>query len=91
MAGFKWNEMLKRMINPSSVGSELDVMTPLTAASQFSVSSTIILRGRPPPPLEGQVNFIFSIAPDHKRSHLMLPFPIEQVYTLFSYFIKQTK
>ncbi len=60
------------MINPSSVGSEWDVMAPLTAASQFSVSPTIILRGRLAP-LEGQINFIFSIAPDHK-SHLMLPF-----------------
>ncbi len=25
-------------------------------------------------PLEGQVHFIFSVAPDHQRSHLMLPF-----------------
>ncbi len=44
-----------------------------------SVSPTIVLGGRPPPhngppaPLEGQVNCIFSIAPDHNRSHLKLP------------------
>ncbi len=31
------------------------------------------VRGRPAP-LDGQVNFIFSIAPDHNRSNLKLPF-----------------
>ncbi len=46
------------MFNPASVGSEWEVMAPLTSASQFSVSSTIILGGRPAPPSPLKVKLI---------------------------------
>ncbi len=68
------------------MGSLLSLMAHKCSRALYSVSPTIILGGhpettpptpqRPPPaPLEGKVNFIFifSIAPDHKISNLMLP------------------